>query len=1098
MTKRPCIEDLADVAIPSQPSLSSDGDRIVYVLRTQDVELDRNVDQLWVVPVEGGSSRRLTAGPDDTAPAWSPDGGKIAFLRGGQLTLLEPGTIDAEQLTELPFGAGAPAWSPDGRRLAFTAPVAPSGGERVPAGSDAIDYQRDGWQGKGRVRNQLHVFDLDTHELRQLTDGPHDAGAPAWSPDGTTLAYAAPAECDNDLSLRVPVQLIRVDVPLARPRVLAFAGGVVTTVSWFGDGSALLVTGWTGHPSGHSRLYRVAVSDGATTDLASEVDRNVMSGASAMLGDRPAEVDGRVWFCLREQSWTHLWSVASEGGRAQPLVADDVLVSGLSVGEGVAAMALSTSTSFGEIAVVDLDSGSRTVLTDHGVSTAGLDFYPREEKWFTLEDGTSVQSWLMYDHDRPGPMPLLLDIHGGPHNAWSGALNSAHLYHQELVDRGWAVLLVNPRGSDGFGEEFYTGIQGRCGVADSPGLLEPIDQLVLNGFADPDRLAVAGYGYGGYMACWLTGHDARFAVAIAGGAASDLVSLGGTSDDRRLLSAFELGEAPGADSDNYAEMSPFARVGAVRTPTLLLHGADDSAFPLGQAQLWHAALKERGVPANLVVYPDASHGFVVFGKPSHRIDYNRRLVDWIELHVGRDGHPRVDGEHWRSRLAHLARRHKVPGAQLGILRIGNNGFEDELVEAAHGVLSVRTGVPAGTDSLFQIGSISKVWTATVAMALVDEGLLALDTPIAEVLPELRLADPSIAKTVTLRHLLNHTSGIDGDVFTDTGRGDDCLAKYVDELGEARQNHPVGVTFSYCNSGYSVIGRLIEKVTGQTWDQALRDRLLTPLGLSHTATLPEEVLLHSAALGHDEHEGEMVPSPSWSLPRSIGPAGLITSTTADVLAFARMHLSGGVAADGTRVLSEEATASMAAHQADLPDKIVLGDSWGLGWIRFDWNGHRLIGHDGRTLGQTAFLRVLPCQGIAVALLTNGGNGRDLFADLYREIFAEVAEVAMPEPFAPPAEGLDLDVTRYAGVYERAGVRMEVEEGPDGPLLRTTILGPLAELVPDPVEELPLIPAGPGLFALKPPGGETWAPLTFYELPNGESYLHFGVRATPKVS
>jgi hypothetical protein len=138
------------------------------------------------------------------------------------------------------------------------------------------------------------------------------------------------------------------------------------------------------------------------------------------------------------------------------------------------------------------------------------------------------------------------------------------------------------------------------------------------------------------------------------------------------------------------------------------------------------------------------------------------------------------------------------------------------------------------------------------------------------------------------------------------------------------------------------------------------------------------------------------------------------------------------------------------------------------------------------------------GLAVALLTNGGHTRDLYEDLYREIFAEVAGVEIPERFAPPAEPVEVDVTPFVGRYERTSVIMEVEEGADGPLLRTTLTGPLAEMVPDPVEEYPLVPVGPALFAVRPPETESWAPVTFYELPTGERYLHFGVRATPRVS
>jgi hypothetical protein len=218
---------------------------------------------------------------------------------------------------------------------------------------------------------------------------------------------------------------------------------------------------------------------------------------------------------------------------------------------------------------------------------------------------------------------------------------------------------------------------------------------------------------------------------------------------------------------------------------------------------------------------------------------------------------------------------------------------------------------------------------------------------------------------------------------------------------------------------------------------------------------------------------------------------------DVLAFARLHLAGGTTPDGQRLLAEASATAMTEHQADLPDKHVLGDSWGLGWIRFGWDGQRLYGHDGNTLGQAAFLRVLPSQGLAVTLLTNGGNTRDLYEDLYREIFAELAGLAMPAPVAPPAEPVEVDVTPYVGAYERASVRMEVEATADGPLLRTILTGPLAELVPDPVEEYPMVPFGPKQFLVKPPEAETWAPVTFYELPTGERYVHFGVRATPRV-
>jgi dipeptidyl aminopeptidase/acylaminoacyl peptidase/CubicO group peptidase (beta-lactamase class C family) len=1093
------IDDLLALAVPSEPALAPDGAHVAYVLRTQDAAADRTVTELWLVPPGGGSARRLTAGPADTTPVWSPDGTRLAFLRGGELALLPMDGGEARVLTGLPRPSGPPAWSPDGARLAFTALVEDESPAHAPLVADHLDYQADGAGMIGAARRQVHVLDLATLDCRMLTDGRQDAGVPAWSPDGTDVAFVRAVGDDSDLRFRTAVHLLAVDDRHATARVAGPAGGVARTVGFTADGAALLVVGWPADPVGHARLLRVPLDGGDPVDLAGALDRNVMPGGLAYPGGLPQEHDGRVLFCVRDQGCTHLWSVTAEGTDPRS-VADGAgrVVDGLSVRPRLAAFVLSTPDSFGEIAVVDPSTGDERVLTRHG-STFAL--FPREERSFTISDGRRVQAWLIRDGDAPGPRPLLLDIHGGPHNAWNGAADEVHVYHQELASRGWAVLLVNPRGSDGYGEAWYDGVNGAWGVADAADLLEPIDALVAEGIADPGRLAVTGYSYGGFMTCWLTAHDGRFAAAVAGGTVSDLVSMAGTCDDGQFLSAYELGGPPWQDPKRYADMSPLTGVAEVRTPTLLLHGAADLTCPAGQAQQWHTALRQRGVPTRLVLYPGASHAFILAGPPSQRIDYNRRVVDWLEQHTRREGRPTIDAAHWRRRLARLAEKHGVPGAQLGILRLSADPqVPDERVEVSAGVLDLAGGRPVTPGALFQIGSVTKVWTATAIMQLADEGRLNLDTPVAELLPGFRLADPAVAARVTVRHLLTHTSGIDGDVFTDTGRGDDCLERYVGLLAEQTQNHPLGATWSYCNAGYTVLGRILEQITGQTWDEALKERLFTPLGLAATVTLPEDVLLHAAAVGHVEHDGELAAAPVWHLPRSVGPAGLISANAADVLTFARMHLNGGRTAGGEQVLGAESAAAMAGHQVDLPDKLSLGDSWGLGWIRFGWDGHRVIGHDGNTVGQAAFLRLLPEQGLAVTLLTNKESARDLYQDLFAEVFAELAGIAMPAAITVPEEPAEVDITPYVGTYERASVRIEVlaGDGEEGPRMRTTITGPLAALVSDPVEVQPLVPVRPGLFLTAPAQRSTWYPVTFYELDSGERYVHFGARATPRVS
>ncbi|WP_112239711.1 serine hydrolase [Kribbella monticola] len=1110
MTRHLRIDDLTELAVPEQPALSPDATQIAYVLRTTDVEGDRTLRSLWRVPASGGEPRQLTRGDADSTPVWSPDGTQLAFLRAkdgpAQLWLLPVGGGEPEQLTTLPLGAGAPQWSPDGTKIAFSAAVDIAGLDdetrgHAPIVTERLDYQADGAGWLRTIRKHLHLLDVGTKKCRQATEGDWHAGDPAWSPDGTKLAFGAATAPDADLSPTAPAYVLDATDEKAQPQLVGLAEGLTGPLIWTADGDALVVVGNVAGPVGHAGLLRLSLQTGEVVNLAESLDRNVMPGGPAYPGALPTLTDdGRtVLFAIRERGCSHLYSVPVSGGTPQPVLGKaGQNVSSLTVAGGTAALVLTTETSYGEVVTLDLASKTVTPRTSYGEKLGEVEHFARTEREFTISDGTVVAGYLIRDPAATGPQPLLLDIHGGPHNAWNAVADEVHFYHQELAARGWTVFLVNPRGSDGYGEQFFNAALGAWGTSDAKDFLEPLDELVAEGIADPARLAVAGYSYGGYMTCYLTSRDDRFAAAVTGGVVSDLTSMAGTSDLGHFLGVYEL-NGPA----DYTEMSPFSQVGKVKTPTLVLHGDADVRCPIGQAQQWHTALREQGVPTQLVLYPDASHLFIVDGRPSHRLDFNRRILDWVEQYAGDAAGPRrarIDAAHWQHRLDTLAAKHGVPGAALGILRL-QDGLDDELVEAATGVVFKDTGVATTADSLFQIGSISKVWTATLAMQLVDEGLLDLDAPIIEVLPELRLGDPDVAKQVTLRHLLTHTSGIDGDVFTDTGRGDDCLEKYVDGLAEVGQNHPLGATWSYCNAGFSLTGRVIEKVTGKTWDQVLRERILVPLGLEHTATLPEEVLLHRAAVGHVGEPGEEpTRAPVWMLPRSLGPAGTIISTVADTLAFARLHLKGGVAPDGTRVLREETAALMASKQADLPDKHTLGDSWGLGWIRFDWDGRRLIGHDGNTIGQAAFLRVLPSEGLAVALLTNGGNTRDLYQDLYREIFAELADVTMPTPLAPPAEPPKVDLHKHAGRYERASTIEEILIRDGEAVLRTTVTGPLAELLPEPTHEYPLVPVDDSgdLFAVRPPGSLTWMPVTFYSLPTGEKYLHAGVRATPKVS
>jgi CubicO group peptidase (beta-lactamase class C family) len=405
------------------------------------------------------------------------------------------------------------------------------------------------------------------------------------------------------------------------------------------------------------------------------------------------------------------------------------------------------------------------------------------------------------------------------------------------------------------------------------------------------------------------------------------------------------------------------------------------------------------------------------------------------------------------RLPALLAEHKVPGAAIAVYAGG------EVFDFASGVLSHATGVEATADSVFQVGSITKTWTATLVMQLADEGLLDLDAAVAAYLPDFDLADSEAARAMTVRQLLCHQAGFEGDVFTDTGWNDDCVEKYVATLKTYPQLFPPGEMFSYNNAGYCVLGRIVEVLRGKPFDQALREHLFAPLGLSHAATDANSAILFRAAVGHlpnPEADGPPVPAPMWSLVKSNGPAGaMLAMRPRDLLAFARMHLSNGKADDGTQVLSEASALAMRDKQVTLPPLGLMGTHWGLGWELFDWPDGLVFGHDGGTVGQSAFLRIVPGRDVAIALLTNGGNPIAVYFEVFRHLLRELADIDLPATPVPPASPQRFDATRYLGSYANSMGKTEITQDEDGRVWMTdTPLGELAELIGE-VEQTELV-------------------------------------------
>ncbi len=445
------------------------------------------------------------------------------------------------------------------------------------------------------------------------------------------------------------------------------------------------------------------------------------------------------------------------------------------------------------------------------------------------------------------------------------------------------------------------------------------------------------------------------------------------------------------------------------------------------------------------------------------------------------------------RLGVWAERYRVPGVSMAWMR-GN-----EVVSAAAGVINIGTGVEATTDSLFQIGSITKIYTTTLIMQLVDEGRIELDAPAVTYLPgELRFSTPEITSAVTVRHLLTHTSGVDGDYFKGHGRGDDCVAKYVADAATLPQVYPVGHMWSYCNVGFVVLGRIVEVLRGMTWDVALRKYILDPIGATQTQTHLHEVMRYRAAVGHQIGADLAVSLPANLLMEpSAGPAGSTPYSSAEhLLKFAKMHIDGGVAADGTRVLSEASVRAMQNVEVDLPEQPGgFAQHWGLGWMLFDWGGRRVIGHDGGTIGQVSSLRILPEEKFAVAILTNSVGGGLLNGRVMHWIFG-LADVEFPDRPKPPETPADIDLAPYVGNYERLGFEITVAMNDEGRLTTTYVsTEPLAG--PLPPLPGPMWSVSETLFILQDPYFKTYAPVTFSDFEDGRPRYMFNSRVARRV-
>lgn len=659
-TRRPItIADLCALQMVGTPQLSPDGSRIAYAVATaHDSETENGYrSAIWLAATDGSAPpRRLTFGPKrDTAPSWSPDGRTLAFVsdRDGkaQIFLLDLDGGEARKLTDAAEGAGEPRWSPDGAHILYSAkvrqgeqqePKAPQG-YKPPRVFTTLKHKFDGEGYFDDRRRHLFVVPVAGGEARQLTSGDWNASGPAWSPDGSAVAYCANQDEDRDTSEVNDLWVVTLDGGVARK--VTSGKGPVSLPSWSPDGESIAYVGSEqGYmPGANMRLLVIPASGGTSRDLTVGFDRSVNNVAMGDVrmgieGQRPTWApDGQsLLFIATDGGNTGIYRAVLSGGVTQVIGGDRVCVSFTTPRDGAPiAFAATDPTRPNEIFLADANGANERQVTSHNDAfLAGLTVRPAERIEYASKGGAQIEGWVITPEgfDPAHKYPLMLKIHGGPHGTYGNAFS--HEF-QLLVAQGYVLLYVNPRGSQGYGQEFAHCIRADWGNLDYADIMAGVDHVIAQGYIDTERMAAGGASYGGYMTCWILGHTDRFKAVVTERVVSNFHSFWGTSDIGQTFGAWELGgKTPVEDPEVYTRCSPITSMHQAKSATLIIHGEMDLRCPMEQSEQAFIVLKRAGVPVEFVRYPDESHNHAVGGQPKHRTDRLGRILAFLGAYLG--------------------------------------------------------------------------------------------------------------------------------------------------------------------------------------------------------------------------------------------------------------------------------------------------------------------------------------------------------------------------------------------------------------------------------------------------------------------------------
>jgi dipeptidyl aminopeptidase/acylaminoacyl peptidase len=637
-------ETFMEMESVGSPNISPDGKQIVFSRTWVDKVKDQYRSNLWIVETDGSRVRELTTGDrGDSAPVWSPDGKRIAFLsdRDGtaQLFVMYVDTKEVAQLTHLEQAPTGFKWSPDSKQIAFTAFVAdndpilniklPERPRGAQWAAPAVLVDRLSWRSDGRgplPKGNTHVFTIDAvlgGTPRQITNGKYNHQGFDWSADSKTMYVSGLRKPEAEYQ-RNDSEIYAVDLATLEVKPLTDRKGPDGAPEVSPDGKWIAYVGYDdkSYTNHVASLYLMA-SDGSGKKL---LAGNLASSPNN-IGWWPTS--NGLYFTVEAKGVTDINWVSFANPNVRTVTTKTIL-SGFSVATGGQIAAVSSNHKEpGAIVTFKPDDVTKmTKLVDvNNDVLSNVKLGEAEELWYTSKDNLKVQGWLIKpaNYEAGKKYPMVMWIHGGPWSMYSVAWNWAF---QNFAANGYAVLYTNPRGSTGYGQDFVNGIQYSYPGKDYDDLMAGVDAAIAKGFVDDRNLFVCGGSGGGVLTAWIVGHTDRFAAAVSMRPVINWHSFVGTTDGASWYNQFQ--KYPWEDPMEFAVRSPLNYVANVKTPTMVMTGEADLRTPMGQSEEYYRALKMLKKETLLVRIPDEYHGF---RRPSHQLAQQLYLMAWFEKYL---------------------------------------------------------------------------------------------------------------------------------------------------------------------------------------------------------------------------------------------------------------------------------------------------------------------------------------------------------------------------------------------------------------------------------------------------------------------------------